>query len=210
MADFTKTTGQLMDWTTLDDTGAVPTLETGELDSGESLDVAIETMLHIDVCSIDINAKANAVEVIVLIKTGTTDDDWSEHIRVSASTTTATDENIAADSGLGEANPDRVEVAATAGFITPGQRFFIKDASTLADSTIAWIKDYVSNDYIQVTKNLLHKYLLATPDVIYDIVDQWDIVLPPSIAAAKVLFANDDADANYACRVRYTMDTAIA
>lgn len=210
MANFTKSSGQLMDWTLLDDTGAVPTLETSELDSGESLDVAIETILHIDICSVDTNAKANAVEVIVLIKTGTTDDDWSEHLRVSASTTTSTSENIAADSGLGETNPDRVEVASTTGFITPGQKFFVKDASTLADSTIAFIKDYVSNDYIEVFDDLLHKYLSATPDVIYDIIDQWNIVLPAPLAAAKVIFANDDADANYACRVRYTMVTAIA
>jgi len=208
MADYTKINGQLMDLSTCDDTGGVPTLETPELDSGEGLNDAIETQLQIDVAHQDANdAGTNNLEVIILGKSGTTDEDWHEIMRFQASGGQANAQILAAASGSGQANPNRIEVAATANFETPGDLYFLKDVGSLADSCIVFNKDYIVNDYVEAIDDLVNAYDNA--DYLYDIVDQWSITLPPGFQSVKVLFANPDGDATYACRVRYTMVTDI-
>lgn len=208
MAHFTKIQGQLMDWSVLDDTGAVPTLETSELNSGEDLDESIEAILHIDCCHQDANdASTSNAEVAVFIKSGTTDEDWHEFLRVQATGGQANGQILAAESGSGQANPDRIEVVSTTNFETPGDKYFLKDVGTLADSCIVWNKDFVNDDYVQALDDLVNAYDNA--DYLYDIVDQWNIELPASVQAAKVVFFNQDGDATYACRVRYTIITAI-
>jgi hypothetical protein len=209
MADYTKTQGQLMDWTTLDDTGGVPSLESPALDSGEALDSSIEAHFHIDVCHQDANdASTNNVEVVVWGKSGTTDEDWHEIARLAATGGTANGQILAAASGSGQANADRIEVAATANFQDPGDVYFLKDAGVLANSCIVLNKDYVSNDYVEAMDDLANAY--DTADYLYDIVDQFTITLPSSLQAARVTFHNPDGDATYACRIRYTLVTAMA
>ena len=209
MADFTKAAGgQLMDWTLLDDTGGVPSLETAALDSGESLDVALEALLFIDMAHADANdAATNYAYAVIWIKSGTTDDDWHEFLRLQATGGTANVQILNAASGPAQANDDRIEVAATANFDTPGDVYFLHDLGTLADSAIAVNLDVVTNDYVQAVDNLVNDY--DTADYLRDIVDQWSIILPASIEAARVTFHNTDADATYACRVRHKVITAI-
>lgn len=204
MADLTKANGQLMDWSTLDDTGGVPTLESNPLDSGEGLDASIEAILHIDMCHQDTTAAAGDIGCIVLIKSGTTDEDWHEHRRMLATLGTANLGNCDAESAGAQAN---VYIASTTNFETPGDVYFMKDEGTLADSCLIVNKDYVNDDYIICIDNLVNTYDAA--DNTYDIVDQWNVTLPEDTKAAKVLFYNNDADATFACRVRYSLATDI-
>ncbi|KKL48196.1 hypothetical protein LCGC14_2327970, partial [marine sediment metagenome] len=44
---------------------------------------------------------------------------------------------------------------------------------------------------------------------IYQVVSQWNIKLSNGNDEAKVVFYNQDADANYACRVDYANEDAI-
>ena len=204
MADYTKSNGQLMDWTLLDDIAATPFLSSGELDSGESLDVAIEAVLHIDMCHADANAAGDAAYCAVFIKSGTTDEDWHELVRVQATGGTANVGNCDAASAAAQPN---VYLTSTTNFENPGDKYFLKDETTLADSCIIINGDYVNDDYVIAIDNLVNAYDAA--DNLYDIVDQWNIVLPNTVKAAKVVFFNEDADATYACRVRYSLVTEI-
>lgn len=203
MADLTKANGQLMDWSVLDDTGGVPTLESGGL-NGEGLADSIDAILHIDMCHQDVNAAGDAAGFIVLIKSGTTDEDWHEHVRAEADGGTANLGNCDAESAGAQAN---VYIASTTNFETPGDKYFMKDEGTLANSCIIVNKDYVNDDYIICIDNLVNTYDDA--DNTYDIVNQWNILLPEDTKVAKVLFYNKDADATYACRVRYSLATDI-
>lgn len=206
MADYTKTQGQLMDWTLLDDTGGVPSLESPALDSGESLDSSLLATLHIDMCHADANDAGTAnASYIVWGKSGTTDEDWHKLFEGQADAGQANGQVLAAASGSGQANPNRIEVAATANFQTPGDSYFLKDVGTLADSCIVVNKDYVLNDYIECIDDLVNAY--DTADYVYDIVNQWSLQLPGDLQAVRVTFHNPDGDATYACRVRYTMVT---
>ena len=128
-------------------------------------------------------------------------------MRVQATGGQANGQILAAASGSGQANPDRIEVGSTTNFETPGDKYFLKDVGTLADSCIVWNKDFVNDDYVQALDDLVNAYDNA--DYLYDIVDQWNINLPASVQAANVVFFNQDGDATYACRVRYTIITAI-
>lgn len=205
MADYTNAAGaQLLDWTTLDDTGAVPTTESSAL----TVDTNIGTTLHIDMCHQDANdASTNYAGAIVFVKSGTTDEDWHEFVRLQATGGQANAQVLAAASGSGQANPDRIEVAATANFQTPGAKYFLKDVGTLADSCIVTNKDYVSNDYVEAMDDLVNAY--DSSDYLYDIVDQWNVFIPGEmgIKSVKVFFYNTDGDATYACRVRYSQAT---
>jgi len=204
MADYTKSRGQLMDWTLLDDTAAVPSLESSEL----ALDDDILALLHIDVCHADaVDATTNNVELVVWIKSGTTDDDWHEFVRVQATAGQANGQVLAAASGASQPNPDRIEVASTTNFENPGDVYFLKDVGTLANSCIVVNKDFVNDDYIQCIDDLLLDY--DTSDYVYDIVNQWNFELPASTAAVRVTFHNPDGTANYACRIRWTKVTDI-
>lgn len=206
MANFTKTQGQLMDWTLLDDTGGVPSLESAALDSGEGLDAAMVTTLHIDICHADTNdASMNTAECIIWGKSGITDEDWHELFRFQADGGQANGQVLAAASGSGQANPDRIEVAATANFQIPGDVYFLKDAGALAASCIVVNKDFVTDDYIECIDDLVNAY--DTSDYVYDLVNQWSVQLPADLQAARATFHNPDGDATYACRVRYTMAT---
>lgn len=207
MADYTKTSGQLMDWSTLDDTGGVPFLESSEIGSGENLDGSIECILHID-AALTAGVAGDPAYCSILIKSGITDEDWHPYISFQLTGGTANFETLNQNSGAGQANPDRIEVAATADFQTPGDKYYLRDSSNILNSCIVINKDYVLNDYIQVMDDLVNAYDGGS-DWISDIVDQWNVTLPPTISAAKVIFYNTDADSNYNCKVRYTIVTEI-
>lgn len=203
MSDYTKADSQLMDWTTLDDTGAIPFLETSELDMSDG---DMQTVLHIDMAHQDTNdAGTNYAGAIVLVQGGSTDEDWHELCRMQATGGQATSETLAANSGASQANPDRIEVADETGFTTYGDAYFLKDAGTLANSCLFVLKDYVTTDYLQAMDNLVNDY--DTSDIVYDLVDQWSIQLPDAVSTVKVAFYNADGDATYACRVQVSQVT---
>lgn len=193
-----KSQGQLMDWTALDETVGV---ESGILDS-EGYDDSIHAMLHITMAHKDANANTGTPGCIVLVRAGTTDEHWVEWRRLLATTTTANGQVLAAASGSGQANPERIEVAATANFEGIGDRVFLHDAGAIANSTVVTIKDFVSNDYVENIDELVGAY--DTSDYLYDVVNEWSVELPAGCDEAKVLFFNDDADSEFACRVDYS------
>ena len=67
-------------------------------------------------------------------------------------------------------------------------------------------KDTVTDDYIICVDNIVNTY--DADDNAYDIVNQWNVELPPC-KAARVTFHNPDGDANYACRIRSSQMTDI-
>lgn len=206
--DNTKAQGILLDWSLLDDTGGIPFLATPELNSGENLDSAIHTFLHIDIAHIDANAvtAGSEAKIIVWIKSGTTNEDWHVHHILEATGNTANVQILAAASGSGQGNPERIEVAATANFQIPGDIYFLWDAGTIANSCIVCNKTYAINDYVTHINDLVNAYDNA--DYLVNIIDSFPpLLLPDSIQASKITFHNPDGDANYACRVHYTQVT---
>jgi len=198
MADLTKTTGQLMDWTLLDDTAGTPYVETSELSMADD----VETVLHIDVCRGDNNgADADSMDATILVQSGTADEEWHEFIRLSsAALTTGTDDTVstvgAAATGL---------TVADGGNFTIGLPAFIHDG-TIADSEIIWIADIDGNDLV-LFDAVTNAHANATP--IRDVTNQFNIVMPPSVTTTKIEFVNRDADATYCLRVRWTKATDI-
>lgn len=200
--DLTKSQGTLMDWTLLDDTAGTPLLESNELDSGEGLDASVITFLHIDVCHADGNAAATAAGVSIQIKSGTTDEDWHEWLRVGVTAGTA---NVGDCDDTSASAQAVIPLTSTTNFEMAGDIFFLKDEGTLADSCLVQLKTFTNDVSITVIDNLVNAY--DADDNAYDIVDHWTIVLPASVQSSKVVFYNTDADATYACRIKYTMGT---
>ena len=203
MVDLTKLSGSLLNWTELDDTGGVPTVASGEL-NGEGMSDAIGVIVHIDCCHKDTNdASTNNVEVVTWIKSGGSADQWHELVRFQADGGVAHSKTLAGTSVAGQ---DRVRLgSATTNFEGPGSVFFIKDLSYLGSSQLVVNKDFVNDDYVQAVENLAYSY--GTSDIIYDIVNQWNVQLPKEAKVGKVTFHNPDGDAIYAVRVRYSMAT---
>lgn len=198
----TKSRGELLGWTLLDDTAGIPTLISNVLDSGEGLNTSEVCLLHIDMCHADTNAAGNYAYCIVLIRGGGNDDDWHVLIKLQATYGTANQGDCDQASASGQPN---VYVTSTTNFENPGDVYFLKDEGSLTNSQLIMNKDYVNDDYIINIKNLTNTFDDA--DNVYDIVDQWNIPLPKSVEEAMVVFSNEDADATYACRIQYTMFT---
>jgi len=195
----TKTQGQLLDWTALTDDAGI---ETDILDDTQGYNDSIKAMLHVTMCHKDTNDNTGTPGFVVLVRAGSTDEHWVKWFRGSATKTTANAQVLAAASGSGQANPERIEVAATANFDGIGDRVFLLDAGAIANSTVVTIKDFVTNDYVENIDELVGAY--DTSDYLYDVVDEWNIELPMSCDEAKVLFFNDDADSEFAVRVDYS------
>lgn len=205
MATATKSQGQLMDWTLLDDTVGV---ESGLLNAGEGYNDSIQAMLHIVMAHKDGNANTGTPGCVVFIRVSGTDEGWRELVRFNATTTTANTQILAAASGASQANPERIEVAATANFDGIGDVAFLFDAGDITNSALVAIKDFVANDYVVNMDDLVGDYDNA--DSLFDVVDEWHVVLPSTTDEVKVLFYNDDADSEFACRVDYSLLDAIA
>ena len=205
MATATKSQGQLLDWTLLDEGVGI---ESNVLNSGEGYDDSLQAMLHVTMAHIDANANTGSPGFVVLIRVNGTDEGWREFVRLSATITQANGQVLFATSGAGEGSPEKVLIAATANFDGIGDVAFLKDAGTLADSCLIFIKDVDTNVSTSNIDDLVNTY--DTSDYLYDVVDQWNIELPISCDEAKVLFFNDDADSEFACRVDYSFVDAIS
>lgn len=204
MADMTIAAPvQLLDWSILDDTGGEPFLSGGIITS----DSWLGTNLMIDMAHADANDAANNEATCkIWNKGGATNEDWHLWMQLSANSGQANARVLAAASGSGQANPDRIEVAATANFQIPGDTYFLKDVGTLANSCLVTNRDYVSNDYVRAIHDLVNAYDNA--DYLYDIVDQWIVLVPPT-KYILITFHNKDGDATYACRIQYEAITDI-
>lgn len=203
-ADYTKSVTSLQDWTTLDDTGATPSYES----TAVSVTDDIETIVHIIIAHQDANAAGDSAYVCVDISSNSSgDDDWHELTKLAVTGGTANAQVLAAASGSGQPNEDRIEVASTTNFENPGDWYFLKDVGTLADSCVVCNYDYVNDDYVQVVDNLANAY--DSSDYLYDIVDMWSVTIPPSANRFRVRAHNEDADATYALYIRYTKVTDI-
>lgn len=199
--DATKSAGSLLDWTEM---ANATTVESGELDSGEGLNASIQAVLHIDMCaSTATAATVGSGGFVVFIKAGTTDEDWQEFVRCTATGGTA---NVGDLDDAAASAQAVIPLTSTTNFETPGDVYFLQDETTIADSCLV-IHSGTYNDDVSITviDNLVNAYDNA--DNLYDLVDQWSIRLPSATAAAKVLFYNTDADSDYACRVRYSLLT---
>lgn len=205
MATSSKSQGALLDWTALAGSSLV---ETGVLDSGEGLNDNISGNLHVVMCHKDTNANTGTPGFSVLVRVDGTDEGWRELVRLFADPTTATTEVLAANSGNGQVNPERIEVADTTGFTELGKRIFLLDAGDITASCLVTISAVATNDYIQSMDDLVNAY--DTSDSVFDIVDEWTVALPDGVDEAKVVFFNDDADSTFAVRVDYSFVDSIA
>ena len=197
--NITKSQGELMDWTLLDDTGGVPFLESALFDSGEGYDDSLSSTLLVTMVNIGAAGTAGAQGFAVYVRMGATDETWRQFVKLPMDATASTVGDCNAVSGSAQAN---INLTATTGFETPGSMYFLHDAGTIADSTLVIFGGtYNDDNYITVIDNLVNAY--DADDNLYSNVQQWPIVLPGGCDEAKVLFYNGDADANYACRVDY-------
>jgi len=209
VADFTKAQRELLDWTLLDDIGTDnPFATTGE----ETLTAgSIENVLHIVVAHRDANDAASAyVTVVVSVQSGPSDndEDWREHVSFRTGGGQATAETLNANSGVSQANPERLEVADTTDWDTGlGETLFLLDSGTLLDSCLCKIAGWSDNDYYINAWDLERDYDNA--DILYDTVKEHAIQLPGGTEKCRVDFFNSDGDATYAVRVDVTEVTDI-
>jgi len=203
MADFTKSRGQLKDWTLLDDTATdTPTVDSGELDlSGGD----IGCILHLVVAHADVvDAATSPVYINVMTKKGSGNEDWGLFAQLQAGGGQAVTEALDAESASGQ---KQVKVAATTDWDT-GQleRLFLLDG-TPANSELVTVMGWADADYYLVAENLSNTHAIAT--ALFDGVDEIPVYIPPEFQTVKVLFGNSHGTATYYLRVDYELITDI-
>ena len=201
MADYTKSEGQILDWTLLDDFAtdnpwAETTLQTK--DSEMIVDLLI-TVAHNDA----VDAATSPVIVRVIARASDDDEGWREIVSFQSGLGQATDEALNANSGAGQGNPERLEVASTADWddADGGIWLFLKDTTVLVDSCLCLIEGWNDNDYYINAWGLVRAYDNA--DILYDGVDQFVIRLPEGVQYFNVTFYNTHGTATYAVRVDF-------
>ena len=208
MANYTKSEGQVLDWTLLDDFASnAPFVETTIPTKSNE----IAHLLHVVVAHNDIiDAATSHVRIKVLTRAGADDEAWRTVNELQSGGGQATTESLNANSGVSEANPERIEVASTADWDDAdcGETLFLLDAGTLADSCLVEIEGWADNDYYICAWDLERDYDNA--DSLFDGVSQHTIVIPASAQYYNVMFWNTHGTATYAVRVDYTEVDAIA
>ncbi len=201
MADYTKAQGQILDWTTLDDTASNnPFAETGIQTKASEMEVNI----NIVVAHQDANDAGTApATVSVLARAGADAEAWRLLAEFQAEAGQATAETLNAASGAGQGNPERLEVADTTDWDTGlPQWLFLKDTGTLVNSCLCLVEGWSDNDYYINAWELVNAYDNA--DILYDKVSQFTVRIPAGVQYFNVTFHNSDGDATYAVRVDYT------
>jgi len=204
--DITKSQGQLYDWTLLDDVGATPAmhLETGV----HTYTGTLSSVLNVAMVNIGAVADAGSVGFKVFVRYGAADDSWRLWKDYKADVAVAVTTVLDAESASGQAV---INVTATAGFdaVTQiGDTYFIKNATLANSELVIWGGVHADAATITVIDNLVTTHAVTTSSL-YAVVSQWNVMLPGGCDEAKVLFYNQDADANYACRVDYANQDAI-
>ena len=202
MADFTKTKGQLLDWTLLDDTGSdIPSVESSVM----ALDEEIGAKLMLVVAHADTNDPAGAnVYISIQVKVGANDEDWREYVQLTAGGVQATTEALDAESAAAQPN---VKVAAATDWDTGMlERLFLKDG-TLINSELITVVGWADADYYIAADNLTNTHAIAT--ALFDEVDEIPVFIPKEYDAVKVIFGNSHGTATYNVRVDYNLVTEI-
>ena len=205
-ADVTKAQGELLDWTLLDDVGASPamTVETGTHTYTDTL----SSTLNVAMVNIGAVADAGSVGFKIFVRYGAADDVWREFIDLKADVAVAVSTVLDAESAAAQAV---VNVTATAGFDAVGQigdTYFIKNATLANSELVIWGGVHADAATLTVIDNLVTTHAVTTSSL-YAVVSQWNIRLPNGNDEAKILFYNQDADANYAVRADYANETDI-
>lgn len=203
-ADVTKSQGELLDWTLLDDTAsAAMSVET----SVHTYTDTISSTLSVAMVNIGAVADASSVGFKIFVRYGAADDAWREFIDLKADVAVAVTIDVDAEAAAAQAV---IPLSATTNFDEPariGDTFFIKDATLANSELVTWGGTFSNDVSITVIDNLVATH--ANTADIYQVVSQWNIRLPNGCDEAKVLFYNQDADANYACRVDYANEDDI-
>lgn len=206
-ADFTKTQGELLDWTVLDDTLSDNPFAESTI---QTFPDELEVILHIVVAHTDTNdASANFVTISVIGRVGADNEGWRQLALVQAGGGQATAETLNANSGSSEVgDEDQLHVADTTDFDTgTAQWLFLKDSGTLVNSALCLVKGWVDATHYLNAWDLVGAYDNA--DILYDAVSVVQVRLSASIQFANITFHNSDSAANYAVRVDYTAATDI-
>ena len=202
-SDYTKSSGAVkLDWTLLDDTASdAPFASTGAVTCADDMQV----MLHIDVCHLDTDSPGT-VTVSIWTRAGATNENWHRLDSYMCGTTLSVKEDLAAASGDGQANAERIEVADTGDWDTGSEEaLFLYDTGTLVNSCIVVIDGWVDADYYTADHDLVNVYDSA--DDLLDDVSMTSILLPAGVIAYKINFYNSDDAATYAVRVEETKVT---
>lgn len=202
--DVTKSQGQLYNWTLLDDVGGTPYLETGVHTYTDTL----SSTFNVAMVNIGAAADAGSVGFKIFVRYGAAEDGWREWIDYRADVDVAVTVALDLEAASGQAV---IAVAATAGFdaVTQiGDTYFLKDATLANSELVIWGGVHADADTLTVIDNLVRTHATATSSM-YAVVSQWNIRLPNGNDEAKVVFYNQDADANYACRIDYANEDDI-
>lgn len=208
MADFTKSQGQVLDWTALPVmavAGSSPSVDTGV----QTVAANLVTTLNIVVAHADANdASTSYATVKVFVRTSADAEGWRLHAIVQSGGGLAVKEDLVANSGASQANPNRIEVADTTDWDTGlGEVLFLLDTTTVADSCLVQIKGWLSADYYIAMDNLVRNYDSA--DDLLSGVYEHEISLPEGAQYYRVVFSNSHTTATYAVRVDYSTVTEI-
>jgi len=204
--DITKSQGQLYEWTLLDDTAATPAmhLETGVHTYTDTLSSAF----NVAMVNIGAVADASSVGFKVFVRYGAADDGWRLWREYKADVAVGVATVLDAESAAAQAV---INVTVTEGFdaVTQiGDTYFIKDGTLANSELVIWGGVHGDGQTITVIDDLVTTHAVTTCSL-YAVVSQWNVMLPNGCDEAKVLFYNQDADANYACRVDYANEDAI-
>jgi len=202
-ADITKSQGELYAWTLLDDTAGVPYLETGVHTYTDTL----SSVLNVAMVNVGAVADAGSVGFKIFVRYGAADDGWREWINLQADVAVAVTIDVDAEAASAQAV---IPLSATTNFDEPaqiGKTFFLRDATLANSELVIWGGVFENDVSITVIDNLVRTH--ADTADIYQVVKQWNIRLPNGNDEAKVVFYNQDADANYACRVDYANEDDI-
>lgn len=202
--DMTKSQGQLLDWTLLDDTGsAAMSVET----SVHTYTDTLSSTLSIVMVNIGAVADASSVGCKVFVRYGAADDAWREWVDLKADVAVAVTIDLDAEAAAAQAV---IPLSATTNFDEPariGDTFFIRDATLANSELVIWGGTFTNDVSITAIDNLVTTH--ADTADIYQVVSQWNIKLPNGSDEAKLLFYNQDADANYAVRADYANEDDI-
>ena len=202
--DITKSQGELLDWTLLDDTAsAAMTVETGTHSYADT----ISSTLNIVMVNIGAVADAGSVGCKVFVRYGAADDSWREFLDLKADVAVAVTIDVDAEAASGQA---AIPLSATTNFDEPARindTFFIKDATLANSEMVIWGGTFDNDVSITAIDNLVTTH--ANTADIYQVVTQWNIKLPNGSDEAKLLFYNQDGDANYAVRADYANEDDI-
>jgi len=207
MASFTKSEGQVLDWTLLDDIATDnPFVEAGlQTKATEMVVDLLITVAHMDV----VDATTDFVRVGVLARAGADAEGWREITRFMSGGGQAIAEALNAATGAGTGNPERLEVASTADWDTGlGEWLFLHDTGALVNSCLCLVEGWADNDYYINAWGLVNTYDNA--DILYDGVSRHHVRIPAGVQYFNVTFHNPHATATYAVRVDYAEVDTIA